>query len=100
MVHIDDEGQHGQYVGSASACAEQAGDAFVFSGRLPLLDRYCTTSPLPSDAMVHRVRGPLQGNIVIPGARALQRTATTAEPERLRSSPARPTRCFGASWNA
>jgi pimeloyl-ACP methyl ester carboxylesterase len=87
MVHIDDEGQHGQYVGSASACAEQAGDAFVFSGRLPLLDRYCTTSPLPSDAVVHRVRGPLQGNIVLPGARARQGTSKAAERDRRRGSP-------------
>lgn len=62
LVGIDDEGQHGQYIGSASACAEQFGDRFVFAGELPPTDQVCGTSPLPEDASVYPVIGPVDGS--------------------------------------
>ena len=64
LVSIDDEGQHGQYIGSASACAEQLGDRFVFAGELPAADQVCGTSPLPEDGAVFPVDGPVDGNFV------------------------------------
>ena len=64
LVSIDDEGQHGQYVGSYSSCAEQPGDAFVFGGTLPGTNVVCDTSPLPADTRVFPVAGPLDGNAV------------------------------------
>ena len=64
FVAIDDEGQHGQYVGSASSCAEQIGDRFVFTGELPGRDEVCGTSPLPEDGSVYPVDGPVDGNSV------------------------------------
>ncbi|RJK94367.1 alpha/beta fold hydrolase [Vallicoccus soli] len=64
FVAIDDEGQHGQYVGSASACAEAIGDRFVFGGELPGRDTVCGTSPLPEDRAVYPVDGPVDGDAV------------------------------------
>jgi len=64
FVAIDDEGQHGQYVGSASACAEAIGDRFVFGGELPGKDQVCGTSPLPAELSVYPVDGPVDGNAV------------------------------------
>jgi hypothetical protein len=64
FVAIDDEGQHGQYVGSASSCVEQIGDRFVFTGELPAKDQVCGTSPLPEDGSVYPVNGPVDGNSV------------------------------------
>ena len=64
LVSIDNEGQHGQYIGSYSTCAEGLGDAFVFGGALPGADIICDTSPLPADTSVFAVAGPLDGNAV------------------------------------
>ena len=64
MISIDDEGQHGQYVGSPSACAEAIADRFVFTGRLPSSDDICQTSPLPAETQVFPVDGPVDGNSV------------------------------------
>ncbi|MEV5963897.1 alpha/beta fold hydrolase [Kribbella sp. NPDC051952] len=64
FVAIDDEGQHGQYVGSASACAEEIGDRYVFTGELPGKDQVCGTSPLPAELSVYPVDGPVDGNAV------------------------------------
>nr|WP_238356775.1 alpha/beta fold hydrolase [Kribbella italica] len=64
FVAIDDEGQHGQYIGSASACAEAIGDRFVFSGELPGKDQVCGTSPLPAELSVYPVKGPVDGKLV------------------------------------
>ncbi|MFF1821941.1 alpha/beta fold hydrolase [Kribbella sp. NPDC058245] len=64
FVAIDDEGQHGQYVGSASACAESIGDIFVFTGELPARDQVCGTTPLPAELSVYPVKGPVNGNAV------------------------------------
>ncbi len=64
FVAIDDEGQHGQYVGSASSCAEAIGDKFVFGGELPGKDQVCGTSPLPAELSVYPVDGPVDGNAV------------------------------------
>jgi pimeloyl-ACP methyl ester carboxylesterase len=64
LVSIDDEGQHGQYIGSPSACAEAFGDRFVFTGELPGRDEICGTTPLPEDGSVYPVDGPVDGNAV------------------------------------
>jgi len=64
FVAIDDEGQHGQYVGSASSCAEAIGDTYVFTGELPAKDQACGTSPLPAELSVYPVDGPMNGNAV------------------------------------
>ncbi|MEV6281356.1 alpha/beta hydrolase [Kribbella sp. NPDC051770] len=64
FVAIDDEGQHGQYIGSASACAEAIGDRFVFGGELPGKDQVCGTSPLPAELSVYPVKGPVDGKAV------------------------------------
>ncbi|MFB6725312.1 alpha/beta fold hydrolase [Kribbella sp. NPDC056345] len=64
FVAIDDEGQHGQYVGSASACAEAIGDTFVFTGELPARNKVCGTTPLPAELSVYPVDGPVDGNAV------------------------------------
>jgi len=73
FVAIDDEGQHGQYVGSASACAEEIGDRFVFTGELPGKDQVCGTSPLPAELSVYPVDGPVDGNAVhLPKSKTLQ----------------------------
>lgn len=71
LVSIDDEGQHGQYVGSPSACAETIGDRYVFTGELPGRDVVCGTTPLPADTGVYPVDGPVDGNTVpLPGRRS------------------------------
>jgi pimeloyl-ACP methyl ester carboxylesterase len=59
LVAIDDEGQHGQYVGSRSPCAEAAGDAFVFDGVMQPADLVCATTPLPAESSVFAVPGPV-----------------------------------------
>ncbi|GAB2669659.1 alpha/beta fold hydrolase [Kribbella swartbergensis] len=64
FVGIDDEGQHGQYVGSASSCAEAIGDTYVFTGELPGKNQVCGTSPLPAELSVYPVDGPVDGNAV------------------------------------
>ena len=64
FVAIDDEGQHGQYIGSASACAEEIGDLYVFTGELPAKDQVCGTSPLPAELSVYPVKGPVDGKAV------------------------------------
>ena len=64
FVAIDDEGQHGQYIGSASSCAEAIGDKFVFTGELPGKDQVCGTSPLPEELSVYPVKGPVDGKAV------------------------------------
>jgi pimeloyl-ACP methyl ester carboxylesterase len=64
FVAIDDEGQHGQYVGSASSCAEAIGDTYVFTGELPGKNEVCGTSPLPAELSVYPVDGPVDGNAV------------------------------------
>ena len=70
FVSIDDEGQHGQYIGSASSCVDRTGNRFVFTGELPGRDRICGTSPLPGDSVVFPVNGPVDGNSVpLPGDR-------------------------------
>lgn len=61
FVAVDDEGQHGQYIGGPSSCVEGIGDRYVFDGVLPAGDVVCGTSPLPGDAVVHRVNGPVNG---------------------------------------
>lgn len=74
FVAIDDEGQHGQYVGSPSACTEEIGDRYVFSGELPGKDVVCGTSPLPEDGSVYPVDGPVDGNSVhLPGNRSTKK---------------------------
>lgn len=71
FVAIDDEGQHGQYVGSASACAEEIGDRFVFTGELPGKNKVCGTTPLPEEGSVYPVEGPIDGKAVpLPRAKA------------------------------
>jgi pimeloyl-ACP methyl ester carboxylesterase len=77
LVSIDDEGQHGQYVGSYSSCAEEIGDAFVFEGALPAVDVACDTSPLPGDSSVFAVDGPLDGYAV-----RLQGPRTSVRPQK------------------
>ncbi|MFG1628585.1 alpha/beta fold hydrolase [Kribbella sp. NPDC049227] len=92
FVAIDDEGQHGQYVGSASACAEAIGDRFVFSGELPGKDQVCGTSPLPAELSVYPVNGPVDGNAVhLPNSKSrhtanplLQRALDTVATTTLR----------------
>jgi pimeloyl-ACP methyl ester carboxylesterase len=80
FVAIDDEGEHGQYIGSQSACAEEIGDRFVFSGELPARNRVCGTSPLPEDGSVYPVDGPVDGNAVhLPRDRSTQRTSPMLE---------------------
>jgi hypothetical protein len=64
FVAIDDEGEHGQYIGSASTCAEDIGDRFVFTGELPGRDTVCGTKPLPEELAVYPVRGPIDGKAV------------------------------------
>ena len=64
LVAIDDEGQHGQYVGSASTCVEEIGDKFLFDGTMPTADTLCLTSPLPAETSVFAVSGPLDRNAV------------------------------------
>lgn len=64
FVAIDDEGQHGQYIGSASSCAEAIGDKFVFTGELPGKDQVCGTTPLPEELSVYPVKGPVDGKAV------------------------------------
>ncbi|NEA33768.1 alpha/beta hydrolase [Streptomyces sp. SID13031] len=64
FVAIDDEGQHGQYIGSASSCAEAIGDKFVFTGELPGKDQVCGTTPLPAELSVYPVKGPVDGKAV------------------------------------
>jgi pimeloyl-ACP methyl ester carboxylesterase len=64
FVAIDDEGQHGQYIGSASSCAEAIGDKYVFSGELPGKDQVCGTTPLPEELSVYPVKGPVDGKAV------------------------------------
>ncbi|GAA1586312.1 alpha/beta fold hydrolase [Kribbella sancticallisti] len=64
FVAIDDEGQHGQYVGSASSCAEAIGDKFVFTGELPGKNQVCGTTPLPEELSVYPVKGPVDGKAV------------------------------------
>ena len=61
LLSINDEGQHGQYIGSASSCTEQLGDTFVFGGPLPMADIVCDTAPLPADTAVFPVIGPVDG---------------------------------------
>lgn len=76
MISIDDEGQHGQYVGGPSACAEAIGDRFVFTGRMPSSDDICQTSPLPAETRVFPVDGPVDGNTVpLPNRRAARSSA-------------------------
>jgi hypothetical protein len=84
-VSIDDEGQHGQYIGSPSACVEEIGDRFVFTGELPARNRVCGTSPLPEDGSVYPVDGPVDGNAVhLPRDRSLAAKAGGVnEPNRL-----------------
>lgn len=92
FVAIDDEGQHGQYVGSASACAEAIGDRFVFTGELPAKDQVCGTSPLPAELSVYPVNGPVDGNAVhLPNSKShhkvnplLQRNLDTVATTTLR----------------
>ncbi|MBB6571033.1 alpha/beta hydrolase [Kribbella sandramycini] len=77
FVAIDDEGQHGQYVGSASACAEAIGDTFVFTGELPARNKICGTTPLPAELTVYPVNGPLDGNAVhLPKSRSTPQKVT------------------------
>ncbi|WBQ07265.1 alpha/beta fold hydrolase [Kribbella sp. CA-293567] len=64
FVAIDDEGQHGQYIGSASSCAEAIGDKFVFTGELPGKNQVCGTTPLPAELSVYPVKGPVDGKAV------------------------------------
>lgn len=59
LVSVDDEGQHGVYIGGPSPCIEAIGDAFLFHGRLPSVDRVCGTTPLPLDERVYPFAGPL-----------------------------------------
>jgi pimeloyl-ACP methyl ester carboxylesterase len=59
LVAINDEGQHGQYIGSPSPCVDAVGDAFVFDGTMPARDVICTTSPLPAETSVFAVPGPV-----------------------------------------
>ncbi|MGC4939607.1 alpha/beta fold hydrolase [Kribbella sp. DT2] len=93
FVAIDDEGQHGQYIGSASACAEAIGDRFVFGGELPGKDQVCGTSPLPAELSVYPVKGPVDGKAVqLPKSKAgslkvsslLQQTLDTVAASSLR----------------
>lgn len=62
FVGVDDEGQHGQYVGGPSPCVSDIGDAFIFSGDLPGKDKVCATTPLPEDGKVYPVDGPIDGD--------------------------------------
>ena len=86
FVAIDDEGQHAQYVGSPSACAEAIGHRYVFLGELLAEDTVCGTSPLPEEQAVYPVDGPVDGNSVHvprsrpdrPNAVLLQRVFDTA----------------------
>lgn len=64
FVGIDDEGEHGQYIGSQSQCVEAIGDRFLFTGELPGKDEVCGTTPLPEDAAVYPFDGPIDGKAV------------------------------------
>ncbi|WP_229119691.1 alpha/beta hydrolase [Enemella evansiae] len=64
FIGIDDEGEHGQYVGSQSQCVEEIGDRFLFTGELPGRDQICGTSPLPEDSAVYPFAGPVDGKSV------------------------------------
>lgn len=64
FIGIDDEGEHGQYIGSQSQCVEQIGDRFLFTGELPGKDEVCGTSPLPEDSAVYPFPGPIGGKAV------------------------------------
>lgn len=84
LVSIDDEGQHGQYIGSPSTCVETIGDRYVFTGELPGRDRTCGTSPLPEDGSVYPVDGPIDGNAEhLPRERSLAKAAAVEGPNRL-----------------
>jgi TAP-like protein len=73
FLAIDDEGQHGQYVGSPSACTEAIGDRYVFSGKLPGKDQVCGTSPLPEELSVYPVDGPVDGySVHLPRSRSAE----------------------------
>ena len=61
MVSVDNEGQHGLYVDGPSKCLEDLGDAFLFKGWNPTVDRRCGTSPLPDDRKVYPLSGPVSG---------------------------------------
>lgn len=63
FVSVDNEGQHGLYVDGPSSCVEKYGDTFLFSGRLPATDIVCSkgTTPLPGDAKVFKLDGPVDG---------------------------------------
>jgi hypothetical protein len=61
MVSVDNEGQHGLYIDGPSTCLEDIGDAFLFKGWKPTVDRRCTTSPLPDDRKVYPLSGPVSG---------------------------------------
>jgi len=78
FVAIDDEGQHGQYIGGPSACVEAIGDRFVFGGELPGKDQVCGTSPLPAEASVYPVKGPVDGKAV-----SLPKSKAPAKPSPL-----------------
>ena len=61
MVSVDNEGQHGLYIDGPSTCVQDIGDAFLFEGWKPSVDRRCTTSPLPYDKKVYPLSGPVSG---------------------------------------
>ena len=61
LVSVDNEGQHGLYVDGPSRCLEDIGDAFLFRGWNPTVDRRCGTSPLPDDRKVYPLSGPVSG---------------------------------------
>ena len=56
LVSVDNEGQHGVYLGGPSQCAERIGDAFLFNGVLPAKDKVCGTTRCPGTRRCTRSR--------------------------------------------
>jgi hypothetical protein len=89
LVSVDNEGQHGLYIGGPSPCVDTFGDAFLFSGILPAADQVCTTDPLPGDSKVYPLDGPLDGrSYAIAGRVRTPRTAVRPSGLELRRSEA------------
>ncbi|MFC0626057.1 alpha/beta hydrolase [Kribbella deserti] len=63
FVAVDDEGHHSLYFGVPASCIQDVGDSFLFNGELPNADVVCGTVPLPGDAVVYPVAGPVDQSV-------------------------------------